>query len=55
MAKLGEIAVLVRVKISLWDALKLRLSGGGYALKKIIEIEIKDRDNDATERNRELS
>ena len=55
MARLGEITVLVRVKISLWDALKLRLCGGGYALKKIIEFEIKDRDDDATKRNRELS
>jgi len=32
MAKLEEITVLVRVKISLWDALKF--SGGGYPLKK---------------------
>jgi len=34
MAKLEEITVLVRVKISLWDALKFRLSSGGYPLKK---------------------
>jgi hypothetical protein len=45
MAKLpNEITVRVRVVISLWDALKLRLSGAGYALKRAIEMEFEERE-----------
>ena len=57
MAKLGDITVHVRMRVSIsfWDALKLRLSGAGMALKRWIEVEIEERKNDAAERDRPLS
>jgi len=57
MPKLEDITVHVRMKvsISLWDALKLRLSGAGHALTKWIEVEIAERKDDAAERDRPAS
>ena len=43
MAKLPSdiiITVKVRIDISLWDVLKLRLSGAGLELKKYIQMKI---------------
>lgn len=53
MAKLEDITVEVGVKVSIsfWDALKLRLSGAGHALKQWIEVEIEERKADAAERD----
>ena len=57
MAKLEDIVVTVRVQttISFLDALKLRLSGAGYEVKRWIELEIERREEDAAERDRPLS
>ena len=57
MAKLEDITVRVRmrVEISLWDALKLRLSGVGYALKRWMEVEVRNREGDAAERDHIVS
>ena len=57
MAKLGDITVHIRMKVSIsfWDALKLRLSGAGHALRHWIEVEIEERKDDAAERDRALS
>jgi len=58
MAKLEDIIVTVRVRttISFWDAVKLRLSGAGYEVKRWIELEIERREEEnAAERDRPLS
>jgi hypothetical protein len=56
MAKVEDITVTVRmrVEITFWHAFKLRLSGAGYALKQMIEVEIENR-NDAAERDHPIS
>jgi len=42
MASNNPLCVIVslKLKVSLWDALKLRLSGCGAALKHLIEMEL---------------
>jgi hypothetical protein len=57
MARRGEITVTIKVRttVSFWDAVKLRLSGVGYAVKQYIEIENDRSDDDAVERDRFLS
>jgi hypothetical protein len=57
MARRGEITVTIKVRttVSFWDAVKLRLSGVGYAVKQYIEIENNRSDDDAVERDRFLS
>ncbi len=66
MAKLDDLVILIRMRvaISMWDALKLRISGAGYALKQHIEVSIEQRNGQADDemsgthdpqRNRQLS
>lgn len=53
MARLEDIDVVIKLKttISFWDAVKLRLSGAGYAVKQFIEVDVQER-ADAAERDR---
>ncbi len=58
MAKLGDINVVIKLRttISLWDAIKLRISGVGFAMKKYIETDIvHGEEEDASRRDRPLS
>jgi hypothetical protein len=56
MAKLPDIVVSVQIKtdVTFWQALKLRLSGAGQAIKELIELDIQ-RESDALELDRFLS
>jgi len=57
MARLNDditMTIRMRVAISFWDALKLRLSGAGFALKRLIEVTIEDRE-DAPERDHPIT
>ena len=57
MVKLRDIQVVVKVRttMSFWDAVKLWLSGAGYAVKQFIDIEMERRNDDAVDRDRPLS
>ncbi len=59
MAKLGDINVVIKLKttITLWDAIKLRISGVGFAMKQYIETDIVhgEEEEDASRRDRPLS
>jgi hypothetical protein len=57
MAKLADATITIRVNttVSFWDALKLRLSGAGYAIKRRIEIDLEELEDNAAERDRLVS
>jgi hypothetical protein len=57
MAKLADATITIRVNttVSFWDALKLRLSGAGYAINRRIEIDLEELEDNAAERDRLVS
>lgn len=57
MAKLADATITIRVNttVSFWDALKLRLSGAGYAVKRRIECDLEELEDNVAERDRLVS